>query len=196
MIPLLSFNDNLFLAYSRKKITGIVVECGVWKGGMIAAIAKVVGNKHVYHLFDSFEGLPTVKEIDGEKAKQWQQNTSSKFYYDNCKSTINEVEKSMRKSGISEYTIHKGWFDNTIPVFSENLRNPIAILRLDCDWYDSVYLCMKHLFPFVSKNGIIIIDDYYMWDGCSKAVHDYLSETKSSVKIRCTKNGVCYIIKV
>jgi hypothetical protein len=33
-----------------------VIECGVWRGGMIAAIAEVLGNQHHYFLFDSFEG--------------------------------------------------------------------------------------------------------------------------------------------
>ena len=42
---------------------------------------------------------------------------------------------------------------------------------------------------------IIIIDDYYSWEGCSKAVHDYLSEIKSNCRIFQLDNRTAYIIK-
>jgi O-methyltransferase len=29
--------------------------------------------------------------------------------------------------------------------------------------------------PQVSEGRTVIIDDYYAWDGCTRAVHDYLS---------------------
>lgn len=41
------------------------MECGVWRGGMIASISEILGNNREYYLFDSFEGLPQAKEIDG-----------------------------------------------------------------------------------------------------------------------------------
>ena len=72
----------------------------------------------------------------------------------------------------------------------------IAILRLDGDWDAySVKECLVKLFPLVSENGLVIIDDYYTWDGCSKAVHDYLSEVKSPSRVFQWKNQVAYIIR-
>ena len=97
----------------------------------------------------------------------------------------------MKKAEIDNYQIIKGWFSESLPSFKEE----ITILRLDGDWYKSTYTCLQYLFPKVVKNGIIIIDDYYMWDGCSKAVHDYLSEIKSPFRIRMTKEGICYMLK-
>src|SRR5437867_13329705 len=73
MIPESSYIINLKLVdkYVRQ-IDGDAVECGVWKGGMIAGIAEILGGNRTYYLFDSFEGLLQVKEIDGYAAKKWQ----------------------------------------------------------------------------------------------------------------------------
>jgi hypothetical protein len=44
-------------------------------------------------------------------------------------------------------------------------------------------ICLEYLFPKVIKGGLIILDDYHVWDGCSKALHDYLSKYKCSERI-------------
>ena len=85
-----------------------------------------------------------------------------------------------------------GWFDTTTA--NTEINEPIAILRLDGDWYDSTWVCLENLYPKVVENGLIIIDDYYAWDGCSRAVHDYLSKNNLPLRISQTKHGVCYIV--
>src|SRR6266705_1391984 len=65
MIPRESFVDNLRLAQRVSKLDGCVVECGVWRGGMTAALVSVLGAHRKYFLFDSFEGLPPAKPVDG-----------------------------------------------------------------------------------------------------------------------------------
>src|SRR5688572_18533132 len=74
---------NLELARQVRNVPGAIVECGVWRGGMIAGMAEVLGNSREYILFDSFEGLPKAKEIDGPSALAWQSNTTHPGYYDN-----------------------------------------------------------------------------------------------------------------
>jgi hypothetical protein len=56
---------------------GAVVECGTWKGGMSAALVEIGGPNRDYYFFDSFEGLPPAKEIDGEGAIAYQADTTS-----------------------------------------------------------------------------------------------------------------------
>jgi Macrocin-O-methyltransferase (TylF) len=70
----------------------------------------------------------------------------------------------------------------------------IAVLRLDGDWYDSTMLCLEHLFPLVVPGGLMLIDDYYTWDGCARAVHDYLSREQAAGRIEKTSGGVTYIV--
>ncbi|HNP99483.1 MAG TPA: TylF/MycF/NovP-related O-methyltransferase, partial [Bacteroidia bacterium] len=71
----------------------------------------------------------------------------------------------------------------------------ISLLRLDGDWYESTYTCLEAFYPKVSDGGYIVIDDYYQWEGCAKAVHDYLSKHQLSDRIHQTAHGVAYIIK-
>ena len=58
MIPQSDYLLNLQLAETVSEIEGAVVECGVWRGGMIAGIAEVLGGSREYILCDSFQGLP------------------------------------------------------------------------------------------------------------------------------------------
>ena len=194
MVPRAVFIQNLSLIAHHKKISGSVVECGVWRGGMIAAIAQAFGKDRNYVLFDSFEGLPQAKAIDGKLAIEWQQDTTSLIYFDNCTAEIKWAQEAMQKSGATNVSINRGWFTNTLPNYSAT--EPIAVLRLDGDWYDSTMDCLVHLYPKVASGGIIVIDDYYIWDGCSKAVHDYLSQNESSARIKQFRNGyIHYIVK-
>src|SRR5690606_38277542 len=83
MIPKKEFIQNLSLINQFRNIKGDVVECGVWRGGFSAAMANLLGNEKKYFLFDSFEGLPEAKAIDGKSAIDWQKNKQSATYFDN-----------------------------------------------------------------------------------------------------------------
>jgi O-methyltransferase len=181
MLSQKEYIECLSLTAQFKNIEGCIIECGVWRGGMIGGIANVIGKDRNYYLFDSFEGLPKAKEIDGHSAIEWQKDVNSPGYYDNCKAEMEWAEKAMKKSGAENYKLVKGWFNETIPDYP--IKEPIAVLRLDGDWYDSTMTCLEGFFNKVAKGGLIIIDDYYVWDGCSKALHDYLSKNQRSERI-------------
>ena len=192
MIPRHCYVENLMLAARVAHIPGCVVECGVWRGGMIAGVASILGPSRRYYLCDSFEGLPPVKPIDGAAAARWQQDTTSPHYHDNCRAGEEYAIQAMALAGIGSPTLVKGWFDQSLP--SLRLEQPIALLRLDGDWYDSTMACLQSLYDHVSPGGLIIIDDYYTWDGCSRAVHDFLSRRSSEDRIH-NYGTVCYIEK-
>jgi len=192
MIPENIFIANLELAMKSENVPGAIVECGTWKGGMIAGMACLLGDKRDYVLFDSFSGLPDVQDIDGPAAVAWQSNTESKTYHNNCTARIEDAQSAMSIAGVAEPRIYPGWFNDTLPTVQFN--SGIAILRLDSDWYESESLVYQHLFDLVNVEGLIIVDDYHVWDGCSRALHDYLSKNSRIEKIRSHK-GVCYLIK-
>ena len=52
-------------------------------------------------------------------------------------------------------------------------EQPIALLRLATDWYESTKHELIHLFPRLQPGGILIIDDYGHWEGAKKAVVEY-----------------------
>ena len=186
-----TFESNLLLCHEKAPDTGCIVEAGVWRGGMSAGMADMVPGR-VHYLFDSFEGLPPAKDIDGEAALNWQRNVSGPLYYNNCRAEIYFAKQAMAMASAKEVHIIQGWFNETVLSFVP--QEPIAILRLDGDWYESTMQCLIGLYPHVMQGGLVILDDYYLWDGCARALHDYLATHKCADRI--DKWGdVCYLIK-
>jgi O-methyltransferase len=60
--------------------------------------------------------------------------------------------------------------EDTIP---RTLPGPLALLRLDTDWYESTRHELIHLFPLLDRQGLLIIDDYGHYQGARKAVDEY-----------------------
>jgi len=174
------------------EIPGVLVECGTWRGGcsmaMLLAQQTVFG--HVVrpvHLLDSFVGLPPATDRDGPLARQWQSETDSPGYHDNCTVSEKQLLTDITSLGFSEgeYFVHPGWFaDTLLPLTVQLGETPIAFLRLDGDWYDSTLVCLRHLEPHVAVEGTVLIDDYYAWDGCARAVLDYLSRGDHAYRIK------------
>jgi O-methyltransferase len=88
-----------------------------------------------------------------------------------------------------------GKVEETIP---GEMPRRIALLRLDTDWYESTRHELEHLWPLVSVGGVLILDDYWHWEGHRKAVDDYFggslmlhridSTARSAVKVTADEN--------
>jgi O-methyltransferase len=173
-------------------VPGVLVECGVWRGG--ASMAMLAAQRFRFGrvvrtmvMLDSFEGLPPVESHDGPLARAWQEGACPEFFFDNCRASVDELRDALSLLDFSpaDYRIIKGWFCNTVPELREELgEESIALLRLDSDWYASTKVCLENLFPLVAVGGTVAIDDYYAWDGCAKAVHEYLGSRGLSYRIR------------
>jgi len=161
----------------RERVQGCFVECGTWRGGasfLMARRSLRQGSPRLVWMFDSFEGLPLPGPADGPAAAAYVVNTDSPWYYDNCTATFDAVEASARDLGLRTWVQPvKGWFDQTLPSRKGEL-GAIALLRIDADWHDSVAACLEELVPFVATGGVVILDDYYTWDGCTRATHEFL----------------------
>ena len=73
---------------------------------------------------------------------------------------------------------------------------PVAVLRLDGDWYKSTMQCLDTFWDRVMPGGLVLIDDYYAWEGCTKAVHAFLAKRKAREAIRQSRLGkVAYIVR-
>jgi len=191
MIQEYKYVQNLKLVEKFKNVQGAIVECGTWKGGMIGGMATLLHNQNrEYFLYDSFEGLPEAKDIDGSDAILWQNNVDSDDYLNNCSAEEEFADASMKMAQATNYTITKGWFKDTLPSFPDK---KIAILRLDGDWYESTMDCLNNLFSKMTPGGVIIIDDYYTWEGCSKAIHDFFSQHKLNTRVFQFNNTICYL---
>lgn len=193
--------DELLYDLGQKTITalsenvpGDFVECGVWFGGASFLMADLlkqsgIGDRKVW-MFDSFEGLPKPKKIDGPLANEYakQAKHDNGWYFDNCYADFNTVADISKKLGVSRYTnIIKGWFKDTLPKKRKEIRS-IAVLRVDGDWYSSTISCLDLLYDKVAKGGYVIIDDYYVFDGCAIAVHEFLGKRKIFDRLETSKD--------
>jgi O-methyltransferase len=188
MIPRAPFVANLQLMLERAP-HGAFVECGTWRGGMSAAMVEIGGDRE-YWFFDSFQGLPPAEGPDGSVAVAWQSRKDAPNYYNNCTASQDEFKATLDKTGASSEKIHvvPGWFDQTFPSVVDAFD--IAVLRLDADWHRSTALCLAKFWPWVVKNGIVIIDDYNVWAGCRRATDRFFGPAN----IR-NYRGVSYVIR-
>lgn len=193
MIPRRKYMTNLLLAQRAGAVPGCVVECGVWRGGMIAGIAEVLGREREYVLCDSFEGLPAPTEKDGSFAGEWSKRGDSPFYFNNCRAEEAQARETMRRAGVERPILIRGYFEETIPELQ--LPQPISVLRLDGDWYSSIEVCLRVLYPKVTDGGIVILDDYGFWKGATRAVHEFLATKEGRVCVRQQDNAVYYFVK-
>ena len=168
-------------------IPGDFVECGVWRGGasfLMAELLRQIGasDRRVW-LFDSFEGLPPPAEIDGARALAYPADRTNPWYHDNCRASLEEVQGNVAALGLGEWTrLVKGWFQATLPTHRDQI-GPIALLRIDGDWHASVRCCLDNLYDQVVDGGLVILDDYYAWDGCAIAVHEFLGSRRLGHRI-------------
>ncbi|QDT03589.1 Mycinamicin III 3''-O-methyltransferase [Rubripirellula lacrimiformis] len=169
---------------SETGIEGDIVECGVWRGGSMMAIAKMLegsGTTHRnLHLFDTFEGMsePTDADVsvDGETAVEQlaaEDRSDAKSVW--CVASLQDVQSNMQKTNYPANKVHYhvGKVEETIPTAAPE---KIALLRLDTDWYESTAHEMEHLFPRLADGGVLIIDDYGHWQGARRAVDDYFAK--------------------
>jgi hypothetical protein len=163
-------------------IPSAFVKCGVWRGGASFLMADIVRrrgakNRTVW-MFDSFEGLPPATQLDGGAAFDYQAAPDDPEYFNNCSASVEEVRAAARRLGLDPYVeIVKGWFDQSLPAHRDRIGQ-IALLRIDGDWYESVKCCLEQLYDRVAPGGYIILDDYYDWQGCAIAVHEFLGTRK------------------
>lgn len=163
-------------------IPGDFVECGVWRGGSAMLMASILAQRGIEDrsvwLYDTFEGMtePTERDIDYAGAKAADSLEAQRDYKEVsgiwCYAAYDIVAENMRKTGLPSGLVKmvKGPVEQTIP---GSMPTQISLLRLDTDWYESTLHEMAYLYPRLSKDGVLIIDDYGHWQGCRQAIDEY-----------------------
>lgn len=169
---------------SENKIEGDIVECGVWRGGSMMAIASMLSRfddkERELFLFDTFEGMsePTEHDVSvggvtAEKLLDQEDIGDAKSVW--CVSSLPEVQANMAKTDYPTEKMHfiPGKVEETIPAHGPE---KIALLRLDTDWYESTAHELEHFFSRLADGGVLIVDDYGHWQGARKAVDEYFEK--------------------
>ena len=162
------------LALYAASIPGDFVETGVFTGGtsvIMARIARGMNTSKTLWACDSFQGLPK-PQLDDSKCKfikdraSCQRGNAGMF-----KSSKKHFEMYIASEALTNVQIVPGWFHETLP--PRDLKD-IAFLRLDGDLYNSTIVALQRLYPLISSRGVIYVDDYGSFSGCSRAVDEYL----------------------
>lgn len=174
---------------SKNNIEGDIVECGVWRGGSMMAVAKTLielnDRSRDLYLFDTFDGMsePEDKDVDADQmgaGDYLRMNEKREDDFMWAYAPLDVVKKNLFSTGYPAEKINfiKGKVEDSLP--NDKIRE-IALLRLDTDWYASTKHEMEILFPRLKKSGVLIIDDYGHWQGARKAIDEYLE--KNNIKI-------------
>jgi O-methyltransferase len=187
----------------KQMVDGCFVECGVARGGCAALMALVVADHNSDRnlwLFDSFEGLsePTAEDEYQESLRYKPDDRSSDLVAPGyCLGTYEEVEELLfEKLGLSRDNIFmvKGWFQDTLPEYRGKI-GPIAVLRIDGDWYESTKCCLENLYDNVITGGSVIIDDYESYIGAKKATDEFIKDRNIKAVLSFDGRGGCYFTK-
>lgn len=151
-----SRNDVLRAALAAAPADGMILEFGVAEGDSIRFLAGL--SPRPMHGFDSFEGLPA----------DWPGRHEGAGHY----STGGRLPAVP-----AHVTLHKGWFDQTLPPFLGRTPGPVALLHVDCDLYASTRVVLDGLADRIVAGTVILFDEFFnfpSWrDHEFKAFHEF-----------------------
>lgn len=169
-------------AVVKHNVNGSIIEAGCALGGSALMLGKTKEPTRELALYDVFGMIPPPSERDGADVYQRYQLISSgqstgiggDVYYGYQPDLLKRVIQTFHEYGLPPEQHHirfvQGLYQDTLQV-----HGPVALAHLDCDWYDSVMVCLQRIEPHLAVGGKMIIDDYHSWSGCRRAVDDYFA---------------------
>lgn len=158
------------LSQLTHKLDGEWAEVGVFKGAtafLLASLIKDLGlskKKNIY-LFDSFKGLSKPNKLDNNIF------FSQGDYF--C--SEQQVRNNLKKFNFIKYK------NNWIPYCFENCEQlKFSLVHIDVDLHDPTVKALEFFGPRIVKNGIIIFDDYGLYNakGTKLAIDKFYNKNK------------------
>jgi O-methyltransferase len=165
-------------------LPGDFVECGVWRGGSVMAMAKELNRLSVTDrqiwLYDTYAGMTAPTDFDveaGTGVTATEMLSTTEIGDGNnvwCVAGRADVEANVRSTGypFSNFHFIEGDVAQTLQT---SVPEKIALLRLDTDWYESTRVGLEVLYPRLVPGGVCILDDYGHWQGARTAVDEYFA---------------------
>lgn len=154
----------------RDNISGDLMETGVWRGGATIFMrgylaARGIKERRVW-VADSFAGLPV------PSTPQDHGYDFSAGVFPILAISRGEVEELFRRYDLLDDQVEflEGWFKDSLPAAP---IERLALLRVDGDLYESTRDALTHLYHKVVPGGFIIVDDYFDFEPCRKAVDEF-----------------------
>ena len=172
----------------RLDIAGDIIETGVYTGGTTISMLYVMQqherafSKRLWAC-DSFRGTPAAESQDRDCTRLLDDGAKGAAGARSCnkgaagwfQAKRSTFASNLRKFNVSNnhHRLHivEGWYNETLP--PKGLKK-ISLLRLDGDMYTSTRDALKALYPLVVEGGLVYVDDYGSFAGCSRAVDEFL----------------------
>lgn len=178
------------LAVRNASIPGIFLEAGVALGGSAILLGKLKPKETPLLLYDVFGMIPAPGENDGEDAhRRYEEIRSGRSdglggntYYGYIDNLLDVVKRNLTSAGLE---VNADNIEYVAGLFENTLHPPaaVALAHIDCDWFDSVRVCIERIAPCLSVGGIIIFDDYSSYSGCRRAVDEWLTRENCFEKL-------------
>ncbi|MDZ8077971.1 MAG: TylF/MycF/NovP-related O-methyltransferase [Nostoc sp. DcaGUA01] len=178
---------KIAVSNEKRHIEGILIETGCALGGSAIALASAKSKEKPLYIYDVFGMIPPPSNNDDKDVHTRYEVIASgnsvglgnQLYYGYEHNLYDKVMQNFNRMGfeVSLNNVHliKGLYEETLII-----RDPVALAHIDCDWFDSVWVCLERIEPHLVSGGTLVIDDYYAWSGCRKAVDEYFKYKQDS----------------
>lgn len=161
---------TLFEVAKSTEIRGAILECGVYRGASLLALAHLAmpSRPPIYGL-DSFEGLDEPVEAD-----KFRDGTLDEAAYRGAMADVNleTLRHRLDALGWHHVKLIKGFFKDTLPQVRDER---FSLVHIDCDLYEPHVECLEFAYPRMLPGGAIVLDDYGNphWPGAKRAVDEF-----------------------
>jgi hypothetical protein len=163
---------------------GDYYEFGIFKGYAFWYAQKIANqhnsNKMNFWGFDSFQGLPPVKEKD---------KTQEEIFYQGQYSCIKDkVIDNLKNQGVdwNRTFLIEGYFEDSLKeeLKQKHSMNKVAVALIDCDLYYSTVEVLSFIENLIMDKTILIFDDWNCFDkdnerGQRKAFREFLDKNQN-----------------
>lgn len=189
------FLAHLELFQKTLDVPGDIAELGVFRGQGLFTWANFleafcIGDRtKVVYGFENWEGFGELTPEDGEDIAEVQK-VSGGFSPERYKEELEEAIKIFDMDRFipwkARIKLVEGNIEETVEKFIE--ENPgirFSLIHFDCDLYKPTKAALKHLWPVLSKGGVMLFDEYAIpdWPGETKAVDQFFAD-EPEVRVR------------
>ncbi|KIQ77603.1 hypothetical protein RW25_28450 [Bacillus sp. L_1B0_8] len=129
------------------EVEGDVLELGCNEGKTSVFLQMLMDyyeSSKELHVYDSFQGLPK-RGIHDEYLNEG-----------DCLTSKDKLLENFKEYNLKTPFIHAGWFNETL----KQIPDKISFAYLDSDFYDSIHDSLEAIYPRLTKNAIVVVDDY------------------------------------